>query len=60
MIGTEDHGVASLLAFLEDANEDGAIPVWPALGYPGPVSASPAEPKRTPEFQASDGVRSGQ
>ncbi|HEV3460543.1 MAG TPA: GMC family oxidoreductase [Candidatus Dormibacteraeota bacterium] len=35
----------SLLAFLGDTEEDGTNPVWPEIGYPGPVSAPPATPK---------------
>jgi long-chain-alcohol oxidase len=35
----------SLLAFLGDTEADGTNPVWPEIGYPGPVSAPPATPK---------------
>src|SRR5437879_1268835 len=35
----------SLLAFLGDTEDDGSNPVWPEIGYPGPVSAPPATPK---------------
>jgi long-chain-alcohol oxidase len=35
----------SLLAFLGDTEEDGTNPVWPEIGYPGPVSDPPATPK---------------
>src|SRR2546428_2070303 len=35
----------SLLAFLGDTEGDGSNPVWPEIGYPGPVSAPPATPK---------------
>jgi len=35
----------SLLAFLGDTEDDGTNPVWPEIGYPGPVSAPPATPK---------------
>jgi choline dehydrogenase-like flavoprotein len=35
----------SLLAFLGDTEEDGTNPVWPEIGYPGPMSAPPATPK---------------
>ena len=35
----------SLLAFLGDTEEDGTNPVWPEIGYPGPVSAPPPTPK---------------
>jgi choline dehydrogenase-like flavoprotein len=35
----------SLLAFLGDTEVDGTNPVWPEIGYPGPVSAPPATPK---------------
>src|SRR5438309_10506921 len=35
----------SLLAFLGDTEDDASNAVWPAIGYPGPVSAPPAPPK---------------
>lgn len=35
----------SLLAFLGDTEVDGTNPVWPEIGYPGPVSAPPPIPK---------------
>lgn len=35
----------SLLAFLGDTEVDGTNPVWPEIGYPGPVSAPPPTPK---------------
>jgi choline dehydrogenase-like flavoprotein len=35
----------SLLAFLGDTEVDGTNPVWPEIGYPGPLSAPPATPK---------------
>ena len=35
----------SLLAFLGDTEIDGTNPVWPEIGYPGPVSAPPPIPK---------------
>jgi len=35
----------SLLAFLGDTEADGSNPVWPEIGYPGPVSAPPPMPK---------------
>jgi long-chain-alcohol oxidase len=35
----------SLLAFLGDTDDDGSNPVWPEIGYPGPVSAPPPTPK---------------
>jgi choline dehydrogenase-like flavoprotein len=35
----------SLLAFLGDTELDGTNPVWPEIGYPGPVSAPPPTPK---------------
>src|SRR6267378_2502730 len=35
----------SLLAFLGDTEDDGTNPVWPEIGYPGPISAPPATPK---------------
>ena len=35
----------SLLAFLGDTEDDGTNPVWPEIGYPGPVSTPPATPK---------------
>src|SRR2546429_2888245 len=35
----------SLLPFLGDTEDDGTNPVWPEIGYPGPVSAPPATPK---------------
>jgi long-chain-alcohol oxidase len=35
----------SLLAFLGDTEDDGTNPVWPEIGYPGPVSAPPQTPK---------------
>src|SRR6202011_2307311 len=35
----------SLLAFLGDTKADGTNPVWPKIGYPGPVSAPPPTPK---------------
>ena len=35
----------SLLAFLGDAEADGSNPVWPEIGYPGPISAPPPIPK---------------
>jgi choline dehydrogenase-like flavoprotein len=35
----------SLLAFLGDTEADGSNPVWPEIGYPGPVSAPPPTPK---------------
>src|SRR2546428_5078140 len=35
----------SLLAFLGDTEDDGTNPVWPEIGYPGPVSVPPATPK---------------
>src|SRR5207245_5549500 len=35
----------SLLAFLGDTEDDGSHPVWPEIGYPGPVSAPPPMPK---------------
>src|SRR2546427_9491403 len=35
----------SLLAFLGDTEDDGTNPVWPEIGYPGPVSAPPPTPK---------------
>ena len=35
----------SLLAFLGDTEDDGTNPVWPEIGYPGPVSAPPPMPK---------------
>src|SRR4030088_1974766 len=34
----------SLLAVLGDTEGDGTNPVWPEIGYPGPVSAPPATP----------------
>src|SRR5437660_324574 len=39
----------SLLAFLGDTEADGTNPVWPEIGYPGPVSAPPrtSKPIRT-------------
>ena len=35
----------SLLAFLGDTEADGGNPVWPEIGYPGPVSTPPPTPK---------------
>ncbi|HEY4870711.1 MAG TPA: GMC family oxidoreductase [Candidatus Dormibacteraeota bacterium] len=35
----------SLLAFIGDTEDDGTNPVWPEIGYPGPVSAPPSTPK---------------
>src|ERR1700682_4241665 len=35
----------SLLAFIGDTEADGNNPVWPEIGYPGPVSAPPLTPK---------------
>src|SRR5438067_9277667 len=35
----------SLLAFLGDTEDDGTNPVWPEIGYPGPVSSPPPTPK---------------
>jgi long-chain-alcohol oxidase len=35
----------SLLAFIGDTEDDGTNPVWPEIGYPGPVSAPPPTPK---------------
>src|SRR5256885_1896303 len=35
----------SLLAFLGDTEDDGTNPVWPEIGYPGPVTSPPAQPK---------------
>lgn len=35
----------SLLAFLGDTDEDGTNPVWPEIGYPGPLAAPPMTPK---------------
>ena len=35
----------SLLAFLGDTEDDGTNPVWPEIGYPGPLSAPPPTPK---------------
>jgi long-chain-alcohol oxidase len=35
----------SLLAFLGDTEADGTNPVWPEIGYPGPVSSPPPTPK---------------
>jgi choline dehydrogenase-like flavoprotein len=35
----------SLLAFLGDTDEDGTNPVWPEIGYPGPISAPLPVPK---------------
>ena len=35
----------SLLAFLGDTELDGTNPIWPEIGYPGPVSAPPPTPK---------------
>jgi choline dehydrogenase-like flavoprotein len=35
----------SLLAFLGDTEADGSNPVWPEIGYPGPVTAPPPTPK---------------
>jgi long-chain-alcohol oxidase len=35
----------SLLAFLGDTEADGSNPVWPEIGYPGPVTAPPETPK---------------
>ena len=35
----------SLLAFLGDTEADGSNPVWPEIGYPGPVSAPSPIPK---------------
>ena len=35
----------SLLAFLGDTEADGSNPVWPEIGYPGPISAPPPLPK---------------
>jgi len=35
----------SLLAFLGDTDEDGTNPVWPEIGYPGPISAPRPVPK---------------
>src|SRR5712691_27064 len=35
----------SLLAFIGDTEDDGTNPVWPEIGYQGPVSAPPATPK---------------
>lgn len=35
----------SLLAFLGDTDEDGTNPVWPEIGYPGPISSPPPIPK---------------
>jgi len=42
----------SLLAFLGDTEDDGTNPVWPEIGYPGPVSTPPPMPKpiRTTEL----------
>lgn len=39
----------SLLAFLGDTDDDGTNPVWPEIGYPGPLSSPPpvAKPIRT-------------
>src|SRR2546430_262157 len=34
-----------LLAFLGDTEDDGTNPVWPEIGYPGPVSSPPPTPK---------------
>src|SRR3979411_3104131 len=44
----------SLLAFLGDTDDDGSNPVWPEIGYPGPVSAPPPMPKniRTPSLDS--------
>jgi long-chain-alcohol oxidase len=35
----------SLLAFLGDTEDDGTNPVWPEIGYPGPISTPPPIPK---------------
>src|SRR5437016_14482841 len=35
----------SLLAFLGGTEDDGTNPVWPEIGYPGPVSPPPPTPK---------------
>src|SRR5437868_3546863 len=35
----------SLLAFLGDTDDDGINPVWPEIGYPGPIASPPATPK---------------
>src|SRR5260370_5907524 len=35
----------SLLAFIGDTEDDGTNPVWPEIGYPGPVSAPAPTPK---------------
>src|ERR1700738_5114043 len=35
----------SLLAFLGETEDDGTNPVWPEIGYPGPISTPPATPK---------------
>jgi long-chain-alcohol oxidase len=35
----------SLLAFLGETEDDGTNPVWPEIGYPGPLSAPPLTPK---------------
>jgi long-chain-alcohol oxidase len=35
----------SLLAFLGDTDDDGTNPVWPEIGYPGPISAPRPIPK---------------
>ncbi|HEY8679069.1 MAG TPA: GMC family oxidoreductase [Candidatus Dormibacteraeota bacterium] len=36
----------SLLAFLGETEVDGTNPVWPEIGYPGPVAAPPPTPRR--------------
>src|SRR6202022_3658443 len=35
----------SLLAFLGETEDDGTNPVWPDIGYPGPITAPPPTPK---------------
>src|SRR5256886_9817295 len=35
----------SLPAFLRHTEDDGTNPVWPEIGYPGPVSSPPPTPK---------------
>jgi len=35
----------SLLAFLGETEDDGTNPVWPEIGYPGPITAPPPTPK---------------
>src|SRR3982074_381174 len=51
----------SLLAFLGDTEDDGTNPVWPEIGYPGPVSAPPPIPKgiRTTTLDGEPTLRRG-